>query len=157
MIAKKISVSMFCVCFYLLTLVVQSGRSSRIWKTSGGAGCGQLVKALTRGYSNRMRTAACAVAYICVREKHPWSGRAWYVHARYICNSYYPRNGATWVMLPEGWMLSRGRSPSDNISPRATNPCCTISWVVTDLLYLPFWQTREAFQQDLYRNDCIYP
>ena len=67
MIAKKISVSMFCVCFYLLTLVVQSGRSSRIWKTSGGAGCGQLVKALTRGYSNRMRTAACAVAYICVQ------------------------------------------------------------------------------------------
>ena len=29
------------------------------------------------------------------------------------CNSYYPRNGATWVMLHKGWMLSRGRSPSE--------------------------------------------
>ena len=69
-----------------------------------------------------------------------------------ISNSYYPRNGATWVMLPEGWMLSRGRSPSDNISPRAD-----LLYLLTDLLYLPFWQTHEAFQQDLYRNDCIYP
>ena len=28
-------------------------------------------------------------------------------------NSYYLRNGATWVMLHKGWMLSRGRSPSE--------------------------------------------
>ena len=52
-----------------------------------------------------------------------------------VCNSYYPRSGTTWVMLHKGWMLSRGCSPSDNMSPRATNPCGTISWVITDLYF----------------------
>ena len=54
-------------------------------------------------------------------------------------------------------MLSRGRSLSGNISPRATNPCCTISWVITDFLYFPSDRNMRAFQPFFYRNYCIYP
>ena len=79
----------------------------------------------------------------------------WYMY--YTGNSYYPRNGTTWVMLHKGWMLSRGRSPNGNISPRATNPCCTISWVITDFLYFPSGRNVRAFQPFFYRNYCIYP
>ena len=36
-----------------------------------------------------------------------------YLGGVHVCNSYYPRSGATWVMLHKSWMLSRGRSPSE--------------------------------------------
>ena len=61
-----------------------------------------------------------------------------------ICNSYYQRNGTTWVIL-------------HNISQRATNPCCTISWVITDFLYFSSGRNMRAFQPYFYRNYCIYP